>query len=118
MRVAVRRELLGAKDARLGEEPLEPRLVEYGTIKQIGEAGLLPPIQGEPSAICEDALGFGHGRVDYEVSQGPLRRRGGMAHELVWPGRDTEDPALGLWHSRTMHASIRSSPSQPGPGSS
>jgi hypothetical protein len=37
---------------------------------------------------------------------------------LVWPGRDTEDPALGLWHSRTMHASILSSPSQPGPGSS
>lgn len=68
--------------------------------------GPAAPIQGEPSAICEDALGFGHGRLDYEVSQCPLRRRGAIAHELVWPGRDTEDPALGLWHSRITHASI------------
>lgn len=53
----------GGEHARLGEEPLEPGLVVARTIEQIGEAGPLPRIQCERSAICQDLLGFGHGGV-------------------------------------------------------
>jgi len=63
-------------------------------------------IQGDLSAICEDALGFGYGRVDHEVGQCRIRRRGGLPDELVSLARNAKVPALGPWHAVTMHMPI------------
>ena len=50
-------------------------------------------IKGELTATCEDVLGFGHGRIDYEDGTCRVRRTGFTRDDVISLGRDAEAPA-------------------------
>jgi hypothetical protein len=95
------------------EELLELWLGLWRTIEALDKAVPLLRLQGELLPICEDALSLSYGRVDHELGQCRIRRRGGLPDDLVSLARDAKDSALGLWHAVNMHTPLcRCSPTR------
>lgn len=98
----VRHALLGAEDARPGEELLEPGVVLRWAVEELDEAIPAFSLEDERRPIGEHALGLEDRSVDYEVSQRRMRRFGRLANEAVGIRLDAEVPALlGPCHTET-----------------
>ena len=117
LRAPVRHRLLGWKDARLGEELLEPGLVLWRTLEQLDETRPLLGLQDELCPIGQHTLGFDHRRVDNEVGQRSGRGLGRLPDELSASGATRKSQrclTVGmLW--QYIHTSVRnkSIPSAP-----
>lgn len=103
MRVVGRRELLGAEDAGFGEEPLEPLVVVWGTIEQIGEAGPLPGSRANRVRPARTRSASATAASTTKSVSVAFALVAACRDGLVSLGRDAKVPALVLWHALTMH---------------
>ena len=82
-----RRSLLGCEDARLGEEVLEPGLLQRRTVEKLDEAVPRFGLENERCAIRKHALGLDDSRANDEVGEGRFRGLRRMPDEPVRLGQ-------------------------------